>query len=208
MFYTNYNSHKGQQLLAHPYAALTFYWTVLRKEVHVYGKVDRVTAKASDRYFYSRPRKSQLGAWTSRQSSVITSRNQLIGRFIRLSLKYLGRKVPRPAFWGGFALTPYTIQFIDQSKEPTSEVCYQKDKHGYWKKSSPRYYLGGGRSFKGFNRYSRPLSLISYMVASMIPSLPFGKPFWLKPVQIMRRQIADQSILILTKRHFGTDNFE
>lgn len=111
IFYTNYQSKKGRQLAENPHAALTFFWPQLERQVNVEGIVEKTDELSSDRYFQSRPRKSQLGAWASSQSEEISSRNELKKKFIGYALKFAGKKVERPPHWGGFALTPSRIEF-------------------------------------------------------------------------------------------------
>lgn len=109
-FFTNYGSAKGQQLMATPCAALVFWWQKLRRQVRVRGSVSVLSSQASDDYFATRPRDSQLGAWASVQSQVLENRETLEQRFIAMAKRY-PFKVPRPPFWGGFLLSPRSIEF-------------------------------------------------------------------------------------------------
>ena len=111
LFYTNYESKKGRQLSSNPRAALTFFWKELQRQVNISGSVEKVSEQLSDEYFQSRPRKSRLGAWASYQSQELDSREELMARFAKLTLKYAGREVPRPPHWGGFKLIPHRIEF-------------------------------------------------------------------------------------------------
>lgn len=111
VFYTNYGSAKGRQLAATPRAALVFYWPEVHRQVIVSGSVARVSERESDAYFATRPRGSQLGAWASRQSEPLESREALERRVAELDRQYQGREVPRPPFWGGFRLAPETLEF-------------------------------------------------------------------------------------------------
>lgn len=111
IFYTNYESRKSKELLSNPDAALAFFWPELERQVNVKGRVEKTDHRISDWYFTSRPRKYQLGAWASRQSTELKSRRELIKNFLALSIKYAGKKVPRPSYWGGFQLIPHTIEF-------------------------------------------------------------------------------------------------
>jgi pyridoxamine 5'-phosphate oxidase len=112
-FFTNHTSRKGQDLLANPRASLVFPWHPMRRQVVVAGSVERLPEDESAAYFHSRPYGSQLGAWASEhQSSVIGSREELEGRFARLSQKWPEPgPVPLPGFWGGYRLVPATVEF-------------------------------------------------------------------------------------------------
>ncbi len=111
VFFTNYESRKGTELTANPWAALVFYWPELERQVRIEGCVERIAPDESDAYFASRPNGSRIGAWASRQSSVIGSRAELEQRVAELEQFYAGREVPRPPFWGGFRVIPDTIEF-------------------------------------------------------------------------------------------------
>jgi pyridoxamine 5'-phosphate oxidase len=112
VFYTNYESTKGQQLIANPQAALVFFWDKLERQVRIEGKVSKLSAEESDNYFHSRPVSSQIGAWTSDQSRVIDSREVLQKRQQELAAKYADdATIPRPPHWGGFRLIPDLIEF-------------------------------------------------------------------------------------------------
>ena len=111
LFFSNYYSRKGRELIANPHAALTFFWPQLERQVNVAGIVEKTDEDASDNYFESRPRKSQLGAWASEQSAEIPSKRFLKKRFLTEAIKYIGKKVARPPHWGGFALKPTRIEF-------------------------------------------------------------------------------------------------
>jgi pyridoxamine 5'-phosphate oxidase len=111
VFYTNYESRKGQQLAANPFAALTFFWAPLHRQVRIEGRTVRVTDSESDSYFAGRPRASQIGAWASRQSSAIHDRNAIEQEVARLEQVFAGQEVPRPPFWGGFRVRPSLIEF-------------------------------------------------------------------------------------------------
>lgn len=111
VFYTNYQSHKGQELAANPQAALVFLWTELERQVRIEGRVEQVSALESDEYFHSRPFNSRLGAWTSEQSQVIASREVLEIHWQNLKTQYENQEVPRPPHWGGFRVIPTEIEF-------------------------------------------------------------------------------------------------
>ncbi len=111
VFYTNRNSRKGQELLAHPDAALTFWWPHIGMQVRFEGAVAPVDDAEADGYFASRPRGSQLGAWASDQSAPLASRAELEARLAELTRRYEGSTIPRPPHWTGFRLLPTTIEF-------------------------------------------------------------------------------------------------
>lgn len=111
VFYTNYDSPKSEDLENNPQAALVFFWPQLGRQVRIYGKVGRVTRKESEDYFHTRPIDSQIGAWASNQSHVLSSREELETSF-RLALeRFGGGVIPLPPNWGGYRLAPETIEF-------------------------------------------------------------------------------------------------
>ncbi|KVQ72232.1 pyridoxamine 5'-phosphate oxidase [Burkholderia multivorans] len=110
VFFTNYESRKGRDLAAHPYAALLFYWIELERQVRIEGRVEKTSADESDRYFASRPVGSRIGAWASEQSAVIDSRATLEAREKTFSERY-GDDPPRPPHWGGYRVVPDTLEF-------------------------------------------------------------------------------------------------
>jgi len=111
VFYTNYGSRKGRELTENPQAALCFYWATLDEQIRIEGRVARVSDEESDAYFAGRPRGSQLGAWASDQSQVLTSRETLEEKYREIERRFDGQAVRRPAFWGGFRLVPSRIEF-------------------------------------------------------------------------------------------------
>jgi pyridoxamine 5'-phosphate oxidase len=111
VFFTNYGSRKARELDANPRAALCFHWAVLQRQVRVSGRVARVATEESAEYFATRPRGSQIGAWASRQSQSLPSREDLERAVRDLGEKYAGQDVPLPPFWGGYRLEPEQIEF-------------------------------------------------------------------------------------------------
>ena len=111
VFYTNYDSRKGRQLLAHPKAALLFHWKSLRRQVRLEGPVSRTTSQEADAYFATRQRGSQIGAWASTQSRPLESRFALEKRVAEFTARHAIGTVPRPDYWGGFRLQPTLIEF-------------------------------------------------------------------------------------------------
>ncbi len=111
VFYTNYKSHKGQELAENPQAALVFWWAELERQVRISGQVEKLSNQESDEYFHSRPFSSRLGAWASAQSQVISDRVVLELRLQELQTEYENKDVPRPPHWGGFRVIPTVIEF-------------------------------------------------------------------------------------------------
>ena len=111
VFFTNYQSPKGEQIHDNPRVALCFWWPVLERQVRVEGVAVKTTEEESEKYFATRPRGSQLGAWASNQSRVLMGRGDLDGRFAQLEETYRDKPVPRPPHWGGYRVIPTTIEF-------------------------------------------------------------------------------------------------
>jgi pyridoxamine 5'-phosphate oxidase len=111
VFYTNFESRKGEQLLANPRAALCFHWKSIRRQVRIEGPVGTVSAAEADAYYATRPRDSQIGAWASRQSRPLESRFELEKRVAQFTAKHALGKVPRPPYWSGFRVAPERIEF-------------------------------------------------------------------------------------------------
>jgi pyridoxamine 5'-phosphate oxidase len=111
VFYTNYESRKGRELADTPWAALTFFWPEMERQIRIEGRVEPVSAEESDAYFHSRPVGSQLSASASRQSEVIAGREELEQRVAELSAQYQNQEIPRPENWGGFRVIPDAIEF-------------------------------------------------------------------------------------------------
>lgn len=110
VFYTNYDSDKGHQIADNPRASIVFFWKELERQVRIEGRLEKTSAVESDQYFHSRPKGSQLGAWSSPQSKKIVSRDILEEHFNEFQQKYPDN-VPRPEHWGGYRLMPHKIEF-------------------------------------------------------------------------------------------------
>ena len=113
-FVTNYESRKSLELNANPVAALVFHWQPLGRQVRVEGAVHKLSAEDSDKYFASRPRGSQIGAWSSPQSRVIDDREDLLSGIRAIEKRFEGVEVPRPANWGGWVVVPGVIEFWEE----------------------------------------------------------------------------------------------
>jgi pyridoxamine 5'-phosphate oxidase len=111
VFFTNYESRKGSELIQNPYASLVFYWNKLDRQVRIEGVTKKISLKESEEYFHSRPRGSRLGALISPQSKVIESREELEKRYEEFEKMYEGQEIPLPKNWGGFRLKPDYFEF-------------------------------------------------------------------------------------------------
>ena len=111
VFFTNYGSKKSKQIEVKPQAALLFPWLELERQVKIVGSVEKITTIESIKYFASRPKDSQLGAWASQQSTTISSRSLLVSQFESMKNKFSKGEVPLPDFWGGYRVIPESIEF-------------------------------------------------------------------------------------------------
>lgn len=111
IFYTNYNSEKGQSILQNNKVCISFFWHETEQQVIIKGKAEKIPDNLSDGYFETRPRGSQLGAWVSNQSSVIKNREEIENKLKSLDEEFDGKEIPRPPFWGGFIVKPVEIEF-------------------------------------------------------------------------------------------------
>ena len=133
VFFTNYHSPKATQLDVNPYAALVFYWSALDRQVRVEGSVVRTSAEESRDYFQTRPRESQIGAWASEQSEVISGRDVLEHRAQELENLYCDREIDCPEHWGGYRLRPERIEFWKSRLGRLHDrILYQRAPDGGW----------------------------------------------------------------------------
>ena len=132
VFHTNYESRKGRDLEVNPRAALVLYWQPLGRQIRVEGSIERVSEEESAQYFRTRPRGGQLGAWASRQSEQIESRDILEERVRRLDREYEGREVPVPPFWGGYRLLPDRIELWQHGEDRLHDrFAYERSGDGW-----------------------------------------------------------------------------
>lgn len=132
VFYTNYESRKGRELDANPQATLVFPWIALERQVTVEGAATKIPREESEAYFHSRPRGSQLGAWVSQQSAIIAGRSVLEEALKALEKKYAGVEVPMPPHWGGWRLSPETVEFWQGRRNRLHDrLRYRRHKDGW-----------------------------------------------------------------------------
>jgi pyridoxamine 5'-phosphate oxidase len=133
VFFTNYDSHKGSELLENNKAAIVFFWKELERQVRIEGIVKKVDEAISDAYFKSRPFGSRMGAWASPQSKTIENRNLLENNVKKYEAAF-GENIPRPAHWGGYAVMPTVIEFWQgRSNRLHDRLLYTKSENGVWK---------------------------------------------------------------------------
>ena len=133
VFFTNYNSQKGKELLENPNACLVFFWKELERQIRISGRVEKINAADSDEYFASRPEGSRIGAWASPQSSVIASRDEIEKNTVKYRQQFAGGNINRPLHWGGYVVKPAVIEFWQGRQSRLHDrIQYAKEKNG-WK---------------------------------------------------------------------------
>ena len=134
VFFTNYGSRKATQISNNPQAALLFPWVRLGRQVTVAGRVEKISKSESVQYFLSRPRGSQLSAWASAQSTVISSRAILESAFATVKRRFADGEVPLPDFWGGYRVDPDSIEFWQNRKDRLHDrFLYNRGENGAWR---------------------------------------------------------------------------
>jgi pyridoxamine 5'-phosphate oxidase len=134
VFFTNYESAKGQELAANPNAAILFFWKELERQIRIEGTVEKISSADSDAYFHSRPAGSRIGAWVSPQSKVIPGRSYLEDNYQRLVAQYPDEsKVPRPLHWGGYLVKPISFEFWQgRSSRLHDRLKFTQSESGDW----------------------------------------------------------------------------
>ena len=133
-FFTNYNSRKGKEMEKNKKVCVLFFWNRLFRQVKMLGHVEKLSSKASDNYFASRARESQMGAWASQQSSAISSRKILEDRVKEFTDLFEGKKIARPAHWGGYRFVPSYFEFwYGRENRLHDRIIFTKAKKGKWK---------------------------------------------------------------------------
>ncbi len=133
VFFSNYQSRKGNEIESNPYAALTFYWFSLNRQVRIEGRVERVSARESAEYFQTRPYGSQLGAWASPQSREIQSREMLETRLAEIDQRFKAEQIFCPPFWGGYRVRPLALEFWQGRENRLHDRILYTLNEGHWR---------------------------------------------------------------------------
>lgn len=131
VFFTNYNSQKGKEIVENTTVSMLFFWPLLSRQVRIEGVCTKTSNEISDEYFNSRPRNSQLGAWASHQSDILNSREELDNRFIEIG-KQFPNEIPRPPHWGGYQINPTQIEFWQGRPSRLHDRLVLTKKNGEW----------------------------------------------------------------------------
>ncbi len=133
VFYTNYNSHKGQDMAQNKYACLNFFWPELERQIRIEGSIAKIDQQTSTNYFHSRPRESQIGAWASIQSAVIANRKVVEDAFIYYTEKFKDLElIPKPEHWGGYNIKPTSIEFWQGRPSRLHDRLRYTEVNGAW----------------------------------------------------------------------------
>jgi len=133
VFFTNYSSRKSQQIEENPNISLLFTWLTLERQIIIEGSIEKISKSESLKYFTSRPIGSQLGAWVSNQSSIISSKSILLSKLAEMKRKFKDGKIPLPDFWGGYRVIPNRIEFWQGGDNRLHDrFLYELDKEGNW----------------------------------------------------------------------------
>ena len=132
-FFTNYDSQKGKEMEQNPQVSLLFFWKEMERQVRIEGMASKISAEESDEYFYSRPRESRIGAWSSPQSNVINNREVLQENVLKYEKEFHNKEVPRPINWGGYNVQPRLMEFWQgRPGRLHDRIQYSKDQHNNW----------------------------------------------------------------------------
>lgn len=134
VFYTNYESAKGNHIKNNPVVSITFWWDKMERQVNISGSIEKVDREQAEKYFHSRPVGSQIGAWVSHQSSIVPNREFLENKLADLTKEFEGKIVPLPDYWGGYRISPTSIEFWQgRPNRLHDRIRYTKMKGGEWK---------------------------------------------------------------------------
>lgn len=133
VFYTNYESRKGKELLENNNASILFFWPEIERQIRLEGTVEKISEAESKRYFDSRPYKSRIGAWASNQSEVIENRFFIVKKFLKYFVKFHSKDIPLPPYWGGYILKPRTFEFWQGRASRLHDRVRYLNMNGIWK---------------------------------------------------------------------------
>ena len=132
IFYTNSKSRKGNHINDNKNVSINFYWKSIDRQVLISGKIKKISSQESDKYFLTRNRKSQIGAWASKQSQKLKSKSNLKTKFDEIDKKYKGKEIPRPKYWNGYCVYPDSFEFWLQGEGRLHDRVEYKIKSGQW----------------------------------------------------------------------------